>query len=153
MGWKIIKTILVVVCMTAIFMFSNDSADASDEKSNGIIVSVAEFLAGHTLSPEKREEKIEQYVVWVRKGAHFSIFLLLGFLVVGLLKEFHTITWKEMFLAFVFSFIYACSDEIHQLFVPGRSGNIIDVVIDSLGSYFGILLYYGYYKIRRKLHE
>ena len=55
-----------------------------------------------------------------------------------------------MFAAFVFCFLYACSDEVHQLFVPGRSGNIIDVGIDSIGSYFGILFFYIYYQLRRK---
>ena len=36
--------------------------------------------------------------------------------------------------------IYALSDEIHQLFIIGRSGNIIDVLIDSLGSIIGIFI-------------
>ena len=150
MIWKIIKWILVLACMISIFCFSADSADESDAKSNHIIVSIAEFLAGKSLSPEEREEKIEKYVVLVRKGAHFSIYLLLGFLVLGLVKEYKELDWKWMFLSFVFCFLYACSDEVHQLFVPGRSGNIIDVGIDSLGSYFGILIYDLYYRIRRK---
>lgn len=36
--------------------------------------------------------------------------------------------------------IYACTDEIHQLFVPGRSGQFRDVMIDSLGAFIGILI-------------
>ena len=36
--------------------------------------------------------------------------------------------------------LYAALDEYHQTFVPGRSGQIRDVVIDSLGLLFGILL-------------
>ena len=37
--------------------------------------------------------------------------------------------------------IYAVSDELHQLFVNGRSGKIIDVVIDSIGIFTGIAMY------------
>ena len=148
--WKILKWILVLLCMLQIFLFSADPADTSDEKSNRVIVWIAERMVGHTLNEEERQEKIDEYVVLVRKGAHFCIYLLLGFLMLSLIKEYKELDWKMMFLAFVLTFFYACSDEIHQLFVPGRSGNILDVGIDSLGAYFGVLFYYGYYRIRRK---
>ena len=151
MFWKLLKFFLVLLCMISIFLFSSDTADESNLKSNGLIVRVAEFLAGRDLNPKEREEKIEKYVVFVRKAAHFTIFFVLGFLVISFLKEFYEVDWKVMFFAFLFSFLYACSDEVHQLFVPGRSGNIIDVGIDSMGSYFGILLYHIYLRFRRNL--
>ena len=37
-------------------------------------------------------------------------------------------------------FFYACTDEFHQLFVPGRSGEFTDVCLDTVGATFGILL-------------
>ena len=40
----------------------------------------------------------------------------------------------------VFCFLYACSDEIHQLFVPGRSGMFTDVLIDTGGAVTGMLV-------------
>ena len=43
-------------------------------------------------------------------------------------------------LSFLFSVIYASTDEFHQTFVVGRDGNIVDVLIDSSGSLVGILL-------------
>ena len=150
---KIIKWVLVILCMVEIFMFSADPADESDKKSNFIIVSIAEIMAGRKLTGEEREKKIEENVLLVRKGAHFLIYFVLGFLVLSLLKEYHDIDRKMLLIAFVISFIYACSDEIHQLFVVGRSGNIIDVGIDSLGALFGTSLYYFIYKIRRKYEQ
>ena len=148
--WKILKMILVLLCMLQIFLFSADSADESDEKSNRVIIWIAERMVGQPLNEEERQEKIEEYVVFVRKGAHVCVYLLLGFLMLSLIREYKVLDWRMMFLAFILSFFYACSDEIHQLFVPGRSGSIIDVGIDSIGVYFGVLLYYGYYRIRRK---
>ena len=47
---------------------------------------------------------------------------------------------KTGILSFLFSVIYALSDEFHQTFVPGRDGNIVDVLIDSSGALVGILL-------------
>ena len=47
---------------------------------------------------------------------------------------------KTGILSFLFSVIYALSDEFHQSFVPGRDGNIVDVLIDSSGALVGILV-------------
>ena len=47
---------------------------------------------------------------------------------------------KTGILSFLFSVIYALSDEFHQTFVPGRDGNIVDVLIDSSGSLVGVLI-------------
>ena len=145
-----IKWILVIICMLQIFLLSSDPADLSNKKSNHVIVWIAEVLAGHTLSEDVRQEKIEEYVLFVRKGAHIFVYFLLGFFILSLMKEYHVITWKIVLLAFFFSFLYACSDEVHQLFVPGRSGNIIDIGIDSIGSFLGVLCYYLFYRFRRK---
>lgn len=50
-------------------------------------------------------------------------------------------SYKGILLALLICILYAISDEIHQIFVPGRSGEIRDVVIDSSGSSTGILVY------------
>ena len=49
------------------------------------------------------------------------------------------LVYRGLFAA-VFSCIYASSDEIHQLFVPGRAGQVRDVLIDTSGAVAGILL-------------
>ena len=45
---------------------------------------------------------------------------------------------KEMFLPWLIAALYAASDEIHQLFVPGRSGQLSDVILDSAGALAGV---------------
>ena len=54
-------------------------------------------------------------------------------------------------LSFIFSFLYAISDEFHQTLVAGRSGMVRDVLIDTIGALFGGLLVFKIYKIRHKL--
>ena len=61
---------------------------------------------------------------------------------------------KRLLLSIFLAFLYACTDEIHQLFVPGRSGEIKDVCIDTCGAFIGALIVYGISKIsknRKKL--
>ena len=136
--------------MVCIFNFSSDNGEESTEKSDGIIVRISEFFAGHHLSETERQQKIDQYVFWIRKSAHFGIYFILGFLIISNIIEYKPLDKRSILLAILFAFLYACSDEIHQLFVPGRSGKAIDVIIDTIGSYCGIEIYYFFSKIRRK---
>ena len=51
-------------------------------------------------------------------------------------------------------FIYACSDEFHQAFVPGRVGQFSDVLIDMIGVLVGVIsVRLVYYMKERKLYE
>jgi VanZ family protein len=48
--------------------------------------------------------------------------------------------WDEAGLALALVFLYAASDELHQVFVPGRTGQISDVVVDVAGAVAGLTL-------------
>lgn len=150
---KIIKITLVILCMALIFWFSSDTADDSTKKSDGFIVKTCEFVLRRKLTETEKEKYIEDLVFVVRKGAHFSIYLILGVLIMSYFKEIYLVNNKGLLIAFIICFLYACSDEIHQLFVPGRSGEFRDVLIDSMGGLIGIHLYYFISTIRRRLHE
>ena len=64
----------------------------------------------------------------VRKTAHFTEFAVLGFL---WSRVFHG---KQLYIPFVLSVLTAVVDESIQRFVPGRSGQMKDVLIDSAGA-------------------
>ena len=72
----------------------------------------------------------------IRKGAHFSIYALLGICVYMAL--FHAGKAKAA-AAWIICALYACSDELHQMMVMGRSAQLSDVALDSLGALCGIL--------------
>jgi VanZ family protein len=68
----------------------------------------------------------------------FAFFGLAFFLLITLVKGKH----KEfIFPAILIAIIYAITDEIHQLFVPGRFGSISDVITDSIGIIFATMIY------------
>ena len=147
---KIIKIALVIVCMTIIFTFSSDTSYESTKKSNKIIITVAEMINKKELSQKEKDRYIYKFVFIVRKSAHFFIYLILGLWVASLIKEYSLVNKRMVIYSFLICFLYAISDEIHQLFVNGRSGEIRDILIDSMGSLVGIGIYY---LIRRRKNE
>ena len=72
----------------------------------------------------------------VRKTAHASEYALLGMLLFGAMTGTRR---RRMCYAWLATACYAATDEFHQLFVPGRSGQFTDVCIDSGGAVVGIL--------------
>lgn len=144
---KCIKLILIIICMGIIFYFSSDNAVESTKKSDNVIIRVSNFFSSTSLTAREQQIIIQKLVVPVRKGAHFLIYLILGGLIVSFLDEFSISERKMILLAVFLSFLYACSDEIHQMFVPGRSGQISDVLLDTVGSIVGIYVYLVIIKI------
>ena len=142
---KIIKIILLLCCMILIFSFSQDNGNKSSTKSDGMIIKLYQTITNKKLSDKEKEIIVDKYVVPVRKSAHIIVYLVLGVLSISLIKEYRLVDLKALIISIIFCFLYACSDEIHQLFVSGRSGEFLDVIIDSIGSFIGIYLYYFIY--------
>ena len=118
--------------MGIIFWFSNQNAEESLKQSNFILQYLKEIL--------------EIFNLDVRKLAHFTIYLTLGscyFL------GFKKLDKKAGILSIILTFLYACTDEFHQSFVPGRGPAFKDVIIDTLGGALGVSVLYRvthYYK-------
>lgn len=71
-------------------------------------------------------------------GAHLITYAGLGALTArAAAKGLRDISWRAMLAAFVISTLYGVSDEYHQLFVPGRSFDVFDIVADGIGSAAG----------------
>ena len=137
---RIIFTSLTVLWMIMIFMFSNQSADASTGSSKSFtkktIITIYK-LFDKDASEERLNEIVDMLDPPVRKFGHFTEFLVLGILVFATLKAYGI---NNLYIAILICFLYSCSDEIHQLFITGRSGNILDITIDTFGSICGILI-------------
>ena len=139
---RVLKIILLILWMMIIFAFSNQKAVDSSNLSSGLIdrtvVKVYKVFYGD-ISKEKEEVIIEKYSYPIRKLAHYSLYFILGilsFLVIVDYKNNKKLILYSMFICF----LYACTDEFHQLFIVGRSAEIKDVLIDSFGSLTSILL-------------
>lgn len=141
---RIILWILVILWMGIIFIFSSFNSDNSSKQSEGIINFIIENVIeifNKDLSLEDKSLLIDRVHMPVRKLAHFSIYLVLGVLVTLLLKTYNLSTRNVILVSILICFLYACSDEIHQLFISGRSAEFRDILIDTLGSSCGIVLF------------
>ena len=124
-------------------MFSNQKADESTRVSDGVIEKTIGniYKKTHKNATEIKQKEIkEQYTHIVRKSAHFTIYMILGLLVGLLLKEYNLETKKIIIYSILICMTYAITDEIHQIFVRGRSGEIKDVLIDTCGSTIGAFI-------------
>ena len=145
---KIVKLCLIIAWMGLIFSFSNDTGVTSTRKSDNVIIKAVQFFSIKDLTDSEIEIWTKYLVVPVRKGAHFVVYFALGGLVISFFKEFGQIDKKMVLLAIFVTFLYACSDEVHQLMIPGRSGQISDVMLDTISAFLGIM---GYKLINNKI--
>lgn len=122
---RIISWVLVIICMGAIFWFSAQVAEESASQS-GSILAWLEPILGKWLTDHI-----------VRKFAHALEFCGLALLIFNALYQ--STGLAKPFSAFGLTALYAVTDEIHQLFVPGRACRFFDVCVDSTGAIVGIL--------------
>lgn len=127
----------VLLWMLLIFYLSSQAADQSDKLSSGLVTRFFDLL--EYILPALNID-IAVFDKIARKTAHFSIYLILGILVSDALKRSGNKGWRLITIALCICVLYAISDEVHQLFVPGRSGQAMDVLIDSVGAALGISL-------------
>lgn len=156
---KYVKCIIAIICCIIIFSFSAVPATASTKQSKGLTYNVIKLLNGNKLSERDLEKLTKKINPVIRKIAHFSIYMILAIFTYMFIEELNTKSKSEkerlrknILYTCIFCIIYAIFDEIHQIYVPGRTGKVIDVVIDTLGSCMGIaiLLLNNSLKIIRK---
>lgn len=139
---KIVFWILTAAVMILIFYFSSQVASESSELSDGIIFNLlSAFYPGFdNMNLEAQAMLAESLVFIVRKSAHFLIYTALGVFSMSAFCCYNLGMKKRFWFSAALCVSYSVSDEIHQLFVDGRSCEFRDVLIDSAGSALGILL-------------
>ena len=157
--------VLMILWMAGIFVFSSRSGDESTEDSYFVGNMVGEiFVPGFDeWSAEKQQAFAEKIDHPVRKTAHATEYAILGLLAAGVsipevmgrrdektmseevgcsrtTKSEYAKIRRELLIPWGIAALYAATDEFHQLFVPGRSGQFSDVILDSAGALAGLLI-------------
>ena len=133
-----ISRILVLMWQSIIFLFSAQPATDSKELSSGLTEMVLELIFPH-MTPDRVAEVAEMLSFAVRKSAQFTIYMILGMLMYNCISRILSVK-RKVAASLLFCFLYAVTDEIHQIFVDGRAGRVLDVCIDSVGSLCGIMI-------------
>lgn len=148
---QIILIILTICVLGAIFKFSSQQSEQSEGLSRKISGTIINIVPGSkNLSQIEYEKKLTKVDCVIRKMAHFSIYTMLGLIVMALFLTTKIEQDKSITITIILGILYAMSDEIHQNFVDGRSPMVTDVMIDTAGVMFGICIILGFFKIINK---
>lgn len=129
---KLLYFVPMAVWMIVIFAFSAQPAELSNMNNSFIIMELQKIGIDLTVIFGK---DLANFLV--RKAAHlteYAALYLLSYL--GLCRNGK----RSRLFPLLIVFLYAGSDEMHQLFIPGRAGRFRDVLIDTCGGAAGLLL-------------
>ncbi|WPX08491.1 VanZ family protein [Anaerocellum danielii] len=140
--------------MLIIFSLSSQPAKESNELSKSVtkqIIKATQKVGVPNVQIEPRKNIINKLNDVVREYAHAMVYLVLGILVANAFVVSGIKGSKSFLFFLLFCILYAITDEIHQLFVPGRGTEVYDVLIDGIGALIGIGLYKFIFKIYHTL--
>ena len=155
---RYLSTALVLVIMITIFIFSSQQ----QEQSEGLSFPIGDamwdsgFFEFDLFNPirESYEADNVPFILFVqrlvRKLAHVFIFTVLGFCLRICLESWFSGKKHLLLFSFLIGCVYAISDEVHQLLVPGRSGSIQDILLDCGGIILGVLIAAGIIRLVKK---
>jgi VanZ family protein len=72
---------------------------------------------------------------------HIPLYACLSFLWVRAFSRLRVNSAKGVVLALFITILYGCLDEVHQTFVPGRYGGLMDIYLNTVGAVIGIVLF------------
>ena len=147
---SIIIIILVILWCGVIFYASSRTSTQSNGKSKEIVFKTVTTTAKITNKLKLTNIDLSNDI-WgknmvkkingpFRKVCHATVYLILSILIMIGLKIFNIDIKKAMLIAVGICFLYSLTDEFHQLFVSGRSGQFSDCLIDTLGATIGVII-------------
>ena len=143
--YRIILAAVIASLMVTIFCLSAQSAEKSSQLSGSVTERICEIVVPgfKTKSRSDQVNIIAQYNRIIRKYGHFTEYLALGFFAALQLTNHRRLFAMKsgLILSFItaalMAFMYSITDEIHQLFVPGRAFQIYDIAVDTIGATIG----------------
>ena len=140
-----ITTFLTILWMAVIFLLSSEPADESSSRSD-VFTSIATDYLHVSLTDD-----ILTFLT--RKAAHIFIYFVLGILVYNVVRLYSLSAKQAILLSIGIVMTYAGLDEVHQLFVSGRSGEVRDVLIDTTAGAVGVGVTYAVLQMKQRLQR
>ena len=149
---KTLSWLAVLLWMLAIYFLSAQPAGISNGNSKGIVTRVVDTTVKLTkaeISEPDKSKLIDRINSAAREYMHGVVFLVLGLLVQNAVTKEGAKGIKAIAISLAICVICGITDEVHQLFVPGRAFQVSDLAMDSIGSIMGIgLVYFLKNKVR-----
>lgn len=145
---------LLILLYLLIFAFSGQDGEQSGGISQLIsekCVELINSITGRHWSEIMMQSMTEYFEHPIRKLAHFGEYAVMGILLYILVSQWLERGKRLNLLVIGWVFVSAAADELHQYFVPGRYSSFADVLLDTCGGIFGVILCIIVLKIRKKL--
>ena len=139
---RVVFGILIAIWIIVVFCFSHQPADQSSKTSQQAIQVIVDVLKlEESMSEDELKNLITNLKIPIRKMAHFAMYFVGGILICLFFATINRFSTKQkILLSQCVATGYAVSDEVHQAFVPGRGPQLLDIGIDSVGAFIGIML-------------
>ena len=133
---RVLLALLIVANMAVIFLFSAQNGEESGKTSSKVTQAVAQVTVKdfEQKTPAERDSIVEWLHPYVRKLAHMAEFGSLGALILLLLLTWRGALLSRYALSVAAAFLYACTDELHQMLADQRASAFTDVLIDTAGA-------------------
>ena len=140
---NVILWVIVAALMVGIFYMSSQPANESNDTSYKLIGKIAYIVYPEYRHLTLAEKEIfnSRYNHLVRKITHATVYFFLAIFSLAALGFSPRLRKSRIELALIICLLFAISDELHQWFVPGRSPQLTDVLIDLAGILLAILIY------------
>ena len=140
---KTIIIFMIIYYSLIIWSFSSHPAEVSAKESKSITGIIYDKFAVYIekFSDMGKEEFVNKTDSFIRKCAHFTLFFIFALIISMYVECYHKSALEFLLTVFLTGVIFAVSDEVHQLFVPGRGCQMRDVLIDSNGVLAGGILF------------
>ena len=141
----IFKRIIFLIMLTMTFFVIFNFSAQGGEESGSLSQKVTAFIVKILSKVKNMDENLKLHYIMklepiVRKLAHFAIYTVVGFSVMGFFCTFDIKNKYKLLWSIFIGIAYAASDEFHQSFTPGRSPKLLDIAIDSTGVLVGIFI-------------
>lgn len=149
---RAILIILLVIMFGTIFNFSDQDGEKSGSLSREVTENVTKNVKSiQKLEKSQKEKVLDKIEHFIRKLAHFSLYMVVGILTMSLVSTYDLKQIKRIGISLSVGVLYAATDELHQAFIPARTAAVGDVCIDSCGAVVGILFVMIVLKIAQKI--
>jgi len=151
--FRIIFISFTVICMAVIFYFSHQTGEESTAASENVTSGITNIIRPpdyENMTPQEQARYEYNLNILIRSNAHKLVYFTLAALVFCILLTVPEINFTlKICITYFFCLFYAATDELHQYFIPGRSGSVNDVLKDMHGvliALISVLVIYSVYK-------
>ena len=145
----LIKILLCVIWLGIIFYNGTREGSVSQKSSKQVVKVVSQFVNIPLEKINKPIIRFSEINYYVRKNAHFFQYLIFSILLCGVVRQFKLYKSSELFLLLFFLLLFPVVDELIQKYIPGRTSNIFDIMLDFSGGVLGMLIF----NINAKMHK